>query len=165
MPVSVYCFRFSNFHSPAPPHALRGIQTLYQNFACANGANVNLVWPHIVPSRDSSAHPCEGIRFADGLSAGGYEGVRLADKRSEELCEAKSQEPERRNPLWAEARRICRAAHGGGWQVAREVIFSAGCCGRRRNSLECICRLKASTSQFNLRIPSCRNFFPADPTP
>ena len=28
------------------------------------------------------------------------EGVRLADERSEELCEAKSQEPERRNPLW-----------------------------------------------------------------
>ena len=27
------------------------------------------------------------------------EGVRLADERSEELCEAKSQEPERRNPL------------------------------------------------------------------
>ena len=48
MPVSVYCFRF--FY-PAPPHAPRGISILYQNFDSANGANVNLVWPHIVPSR------------------------------------------------------------------------------------------------------------------
>ena len=33
------------------------------------------------------------------------EGVRLADERSKELCEAKSQEPERRNPLVPQRRR------------------------------------------------------------
>ena len=41
----------------------------------------------------------------------------------------------------------------GGHRVAPEVIFSAECCGRRRNSPKCICRLKASASQFHLRIP------------
>ena len=34
--------------------------------------------------------PLIGIRFADGLSAGGYEGVRSADEQSEELSRSES---------------------------------------------------------------------------
>jgi len=56
------------------------------------------------------------------------EGVRLADERSKELCEAKSQEPERRNPLLfprsAAARGVhadCRADEAAG-RAGREHI-------------------------------------------
>ena len=42
------------------------------------------------------------------------EGVRLAEERSEELCEVKSQEPERRNPLLFPRSAAARGIHADG---------------------------------------------------
>ena len=54
--------------------------------------NIHEFWLFV---NDSPTIPCSVAGFACA------ERVRLADERSEELCEAKSQEPERRNPLQA----------------------------------------------------------------
>ena len=50
------------------------------------------------PSRDASAHPCLGIRFADGLSARGYEGVGLGERGSRTAKQP--QGPARRTPTY-----------------------------------------------------------------
>ena len=53
----------------------------------------SLTSPTVVCARFACA-PLVGIRFADGLSAGGYEGVRLAE--AEGRAAKRSQEPERK---------------------------------------------------------------------
>ena len=48
-------------------------------------------------SGNAPAHPCSGIRFADGLSAGGYEGVGLAEgeARAAKRPQGHAREPKR----------------------------------------------------------------------
>ena len=59
--------RFPNY-DPAPRHAPRGMRILYQIFARGNGCNVNLIWPHIVPSRDSPAPKASGWPTSEARS-------------------------------------------------------------------------------------------------
>ena len=68
---------------------------------------------------NSPTIPCSVAGFACA------EGVRLADERSEELCEAKSQEPERRNPLRVTELLLSRGSVARGLAAASQFALCA----------------------------------------
>ena len=105
------------------------LQFLFLLFVIPHAATCSSRDENIIPKfRLCKRHECESC-LASHCSVAGFacaEGVRLADERSEELCEAKSQEPERRNPLLhavkanALSTRVAENSRGT-WQTPREV--------------------------------------------